>query len=144
MTLKLSQSNKNEMFRHAEEMYPEECCGFIFGRDGMTRRATGITRVANVRKGNRSSRFLIDPSDYRKAEAHALEYDLELLGVYHSHPDHPAMPSEHDLKSALPWFSYIIVSVFDGSATDLRSWRLGEEWKFKEETVATDSISSDI
>jgi proteasome lid subunit RPN8/RPN11 len=64
-----------------------------------------------------------------KAEQYALLYDTTLIGVYHSHPQHPAIPSEHDLKQALPFFSYIIVSVLDGKSDNLFSWRLNEAWR---------------
>ena len=71
-----------------------------------------------------------------KAERFALENDLTLLGVYHSHPNHPAIPSEHDLKQAVPYFSYLIASIYDGKFKEITSWQLNEESKqFKEEPI---------
>ncbi len=137
MKIILPQTIKDELCRHARETGPKECCGFLIGQDRNDRRVTILRRVRNARTGDQHRRFLIDPADYRKAEKYAGERDLDLLGVYHSHPDHPAEPSEHDRRSALPWFSYIIVSVRNGSVTELRSWRLDEDRTFTEESVET-------
>ncbi len=84
---------------------------------------------------NQRKQFEIDPADYQKAEKYALKNNLDFLGVYHSHPDHPGVPSEHDRRVAMPFFSYIIVSVNLGSAVRLRSWRLNEQRQFDEETL---------
>lgn len=121
------------MRQHAEEYYPNECCGFFYGKDGEVREITLARRVTNAKDGDQRRRFQIDPKDYQEAEKYALENDLDLLGVYHSHPDHPAEPSEHDRKVAMPYFSYIIISVQDGKATSTRSWQLNEERQFEEE-----------
>lgn len=121
--------------KHGEETYPFECCGFFFGKEGETRSVTQMWPVSNAKKGDQRKRFEIDPADYQKAEKYALKNNLDFLGVYHSHPDHPAVPSEHDRKVAMPFFSYIIVSVKDGSAVRLRSWRLNEQRQFDEEKV---------
>ncbi len=137
MKIILSHTIKDELSRHAIEVYPNECCGFLIGRNRNDRRVTNLHRVRNAREDDLHKRFLIDPSDYQKAEKFAEERDLDLLGVYHSHPDHPAEPSEHDRRSALPWFSYIIVSVQNGSVDDLRSWRLDENRSFIAESIET-------
>ena len=71
-----------------------------------------------------------------KAEQFALDQDMALLGVYHSHPNHPAIPSEHDRIAAQPWFSYVIISVLPEQDISFRSWRLNEETQFEEETIA--------
>jgi proteasome lid subunit RPN8/RPN11 len=71
-----------------------------------------------------------------RAEKYALENNTTLLGVYHSHPDHPARPSEHDLNQAVPYFSYIIVSVREGKVADLTSWQLNEASQFEEESIS--------
>ncbi|MDR8392269.1 M67 family metallopeptidase [Aliifodinibius sp. S!AR15-10] len=129
-----------EMERHAEEYYPNECCGFFYGKDGDVRKITLAKRVDNTKEGDQRRRFQIDPKDYQEAERYAIEHDLDLLGVYHSHPDHPAVPSEHDRKVAMPFFSYIIVSVEDGEAVVTRSWQLNEERQFEEEAFQAENI----
>jgi proteasome lid subunit RPN8/RPN11 len=88
-------------------------------------------------------RFLVRPGDYRAAEARAAETGRELLGFYHSHPDHPAEPSQYDLDHAWPFFSYVIVSVRNGQPRELRSWRLRDDRsQFDEEDVVQPAIST--
>lgn len=123
------------MQKHAEEAYPNECCGFFYGKDGEVRQILLSKPVDNSKEGDRRRRFEVHPKDYMKAEQFALENDTTLLGVYHSHPEHPAVPSEHDLKQAVPYFSYIIISVKSKTTADTRSWRLNEEKKFEEEII---------
>lgn len=130
------------MKQHAETDYPNECCGFFYGLDGEVRQVKIVREVKNTKEGDRGKRFQIDPLDYQKAEKYAINHDLDLLGVYHSHPDHPAEPSEHDQKVAMPWFSYIIISVENGKATHTRSWRLNEKRQFKEETILSKEFST--
>lgn len=126
------------MLADAVDTFPNECCGFFYGKetaDG-ARQITEAQIVVNSKEGDQRRRFEISPLDYMKAERYALSNDLTLLGVYHSHPNHPAIPSVHDLAKALPYFSYIIISVMDGEINVLRSWRLNEEkGEFEEENV---------
>jgi proteasome lid subunit RPN8/RPN11 len=95
--------------------------------------------VNNDKAENKERRFEISAVDYMKAERFADENNLTLLGVYHSHPDHPAVPSEHDLKQALPFFSYTIVSVRKNKTDNILSWRLSEKGKFSQEKIKTDN-----
>ncbi|HUL75296.1 MAG TPA: pyridoxal-phosphate dependent enzyme [Vicinamibacterales bacterium] len=120
---------------HAAEAYPEECCGALIGpRPGDVAQ---VVPLGNTTAGERRRRFLVGPADYRRAERIAAEAGHELLGFYHSHPDHPAVPSAFDLEHALPNLSYVIVSVRQGRAVDLRSWRLRpDRSQFDEEPVA--------
>ena len=132
------------LIEDALNTFPDECCGFLFGReehDG-TRLILDILVVDNAKAGDKTRRFEISPQDYLTAETHALDHDWTLLGVYHSHPRHPAIPSEHDRKAAQPYFSYVIVSVMDadaaktgGDTIDLRSWVLNDEQQFEEEEI---------
>lgn len=124
-----------QMKRHAQEIYPNECCGFMFGKDGNPRRITAVTEVVNSKEGDQRKRFEIKPTDYMKAEKYALGNDLDLLGVYHSHPDHPALPSETDLKMAVPFFSYVIIAVTSETIKDTSSWQLGDQGLFERETI---------
>lgn len=142
--MKLILENKvyKEITAHAEAAYPDECCGFFFGIEGDDRKITVARQVNNSKEGDKRRRFEIAPDDYRKAEKFADEQDLDLLGVYHSHPDHPAVPSEHDRKVALPYFSYIIVSINREKETAIRSWRLNEKSKFDEERIEITELST--
>lgn len=136
MKLNLSDSARDIMLRHAESCYPNECCGFFFGREeGGERLIEQARQVDNAKEGDQRRRFRIDTDDYRKAEAYTAENGLDLLGIYHSHPGHPAIPSEHDRKVAMPFFSYIIISVVEGEAVDIRSWQLNADRQFDEEPI---------
>jgi proteasome lid subunit RPN8/RPN11 len=125
---------------HAKETYPHECCGFLYGTDGNERTIAKAAKVDNSKEGDQRRRFEISATDYMKAEQYALENGTTLLGVYHSHPEHPAVPSEHDLKQALPFFSYIIISVMKSEPADMRSWQLNEKALFEEENILNEKI----
>lgn len=124
------------MIQDAENAYPEECCGFFYGQEHGNRLVTKAVPVINSKEGDKRRRFEISPKDYLKAEQYALASELKLLGVYHSHPDHPAKPSEHDLKQAVTYFSYIILSVQQGKVKDVTSWQLAEHGEFVEEPMS--------
>lgn len=119
--------------------YPEEACGFLVGHEKDDVRVIEQSWPANnISNENRKRRFIVEPLDYLKAERKANAEGLTLLGIYHSHPDHPAIPSEHDLAAAHPYFSYTIVSVLEGVVDSTRSYQL-MEGKFAEEEVQTKS-----
>jgi len=107
-SLHVDSAVEREIRRHGEETYPHECCGALVGSAG---RATATVALPNMTEEGPRRRFLVRPSDYRLAEQRAAELGGELLGFYHSHPDHPARPSQYDLDHAWPTFAYIIVSV---------------------------------
>jgi len=113
-----------------EAAYPDECCGVLIGgidNDG-AKIAKRAEAVNNSREdGEKYHRFLITPEDVFRAEKTARAAKLELLGFYHSHPGHPASPSEYDREHALPFYSYVIVSVENGKAKDIRSWELSSD-----------------
>ena len=110
--------------RHGTETYPNECCGALIGRDG---EAVSAYALPNTTEEGPRRRFLVRPDDYRDAERRAAEQGAELLGFYHSHPDHPARPSQYDLDHAWPFFSYVIVSIRAGVPQDMTSWRLRDD-----------------
>jgi proteasome lid subunit RPN8/RPN11 len=125
-----------EIHKHGEDAYPEEGAGFLLGNDGKVEQ---IFPLPNSREdAARHNRYLITPEDYLKAELTADRLGLSLIGVFHSHPDHPNRPSEFDREWAQPFFSYIITSVQSGKATESRSWRLVEDRsQFTEENIQT-------
>ena len=128
MPLKIGRGDVGHIHEHAKEAYPEECAGAIVGMDvGEMKIVVDVWRAENVHEEERSRRFLIDPLVYMKLEEQADERDMELLGVYHSHPDHPAEPSEYDREHAWPNFSYIIASVGADRVEDMRSWILKDD-----------------
>ena len=130
----------DKLTRHLENTYPFEGVGFMYGLEGENKQIIDVLPVLNSKEGDQRRRFLVDPSDYIKAEDHADKLGLQLLGVYHSHPDHPAEPSEHDRVGALPNFSYVILSVQKGKAKDLSSWQLNQERLFEREQISEEII----
>jgi proteasome lid subunit RPN8/RPN11 len=110
--------------RHGEETFPHECCGALVGQEGV---AAAVVALPNTTEEGPRRRFLVRPSDYRLAEQRAGELGAELLGFYHSHPDHPARPSQYDLDHAWPTFAYVIVAVAAGTSTDMTVWYLKDD-----------------
>ena len=110
--------------RHGEETFPHECCGALVGTGD---RVTAAVALPNTTEEGPRRRFLVRPADYRLAEQKATELGGELLGFYHSHPDHPARPSQFDLDHAWPNFAYVIVSVMSGVSRVMTVWYLRED-----------------
>jgi proteasome lid subunit RPN8/RPN11 len=124
MALVLRDDVREAIERHGREAYPNECCGALYGRDGVV---TAVHALPNTTDEGPRRRFLVRPEDYREAERRARELGVDLIGFYHSHPDHPARPSQYDLDHAWPFFSYIIVSVRGGEPREMTSWRLRDD-----------------
>jgi proteasome lid subunit RPN8/RPN11 len=124
---------------HGEATYPYEACGFVFGSLGDGGDDLGLSRyrAKNVRATeDQRRRFNIEPEEFLEAERLAESQGQGLLAIYHSHPDHPAFPSANDLKKALPFYRYLIVTVANGKAGELTCWRLANDRSgFKEEPV---------
>jgi len=124
--------------RHAEEAFPNECCGVMLGTIGEgSKLVSAIHSIENrFDSPERYHRFLITPDDYRRAEAAARKQKVDILGFYHSHPNASSIASRYDLDHAFPWFSYLIVSVFDRIYRDHHSWIMeNDRSKFSEEGV---------
>ena len=124
MPLALAAAANEAIRRHAAETYPHECCGALIGREGIV---TETFALPNTTEEGPRRRFLVRPADYRDAERRAASLGAELLGFYHSHPDHPALPSRYDLDHAWPFFSYVIVAVREDGPGEMTSWRLRDD-----------------
>lgn len=136
MTIRIPKHILTSIFDHALEAFPNECCGFLYGKGDNTRQVTEWEATNNAKQGDQRRRFEIDPMAYLKAEKKAIHQNTTLVGIYHSHPLHPAIASEHDLSQAMPFFSYVIVSVDEETVREVRSWRLADlQRQFLEETV---------
>jgi proteasome lid subunit RPN8/RPN11 len=124
----LSEEILKEIRGHGAEGYPNETCGAMLGVDGEGNREVRVLfPLLNRRDDSPRNRFSVTADDVRGAERAASQQGLELIGWYHSHPDHPARPSEFDREHAWPWYSYVIVSVALGQPQDLTSWRLADD-----------------
>jgi len=151
--LKLHTNHLQEIQTHAEITYPEECCGVLIGwqqgnvktlievlptENSWDDEATdtfGSTEAMAQLQVSKRNRFTIAPAAMLEAQKKAREQDLEIIGIYHSHPDHPAVPSEFDRAIAWEQYSYIIVAVQLGAASDLKSWSLDENKHFQLEEI---------
>jgi proteasome lid subunit RPN8/RPN11 len=124
----LSAEARARIEHHAAETYPHECCGGLYGAvaDGVFTVVEAVAFPNTTSEGPRR-RFLIQPSDYRAAEAHARTTGQALIGFYHSHPDHPARPSQYDLDHAWPNLLYTITSVREGQVELTTAWQLRED-----------------
>jgi len=135
--IRLSPAVIDTIRQHASAAYPYECCGALIGSagDGGAVDVVDARQLENVTDEGPRRRFRVSAADYRQCETHARQVGADLVGFYHSHPDHPAEPSQYDLDHAWPNFSYVIVSVQSGQPADLRSWRLrADRSAFDEET----------
>ncbi len=137
MATALSSDLAQKIRDHGAETYPHECCGALLGRDLdvsttsspnaaelPSREIVVLFPLVNRRDDSPRNRFSVTSDDVRDAEKAAREKGIDVVGWYHSHPDHPAAPSEYDRDHAWPWYSYIIVSVANGKPEDMTSWRL--------------------
>lgn len=111
-----------------------ERCGFLFGHQNIQNRTvTKSIAAPNSKVGDKRSNYEITSEDYMQAERIASLEDLDLLGIYHTHPNCPAIPSDYDQEMALPCFSYVIISVMNKKISSIRSWQLDNDFQFKEE-----------
>lgn len=137
MSIQLRSEHLSAIRQHGEQAFPYECCGILIGKmQGGDKHIVELWPVNNTWDGENpladgessNRRFLIDPLDFKKANAHAHQQGLGILGTYHSHPNHPAIPSEFDRQHAFPWgFSCVIVSVNQGEAGEVKSWILDDQ-----------------
>ena len=128
MPLKIGRGDVGHIHQHAKEAYPEECAGALVGMDvGEIKIVVDVWRAQNTHEDERSRRFLIEPLQIKEFEERARERDMDLLGFYHSHPDHPAKPSEYEREHAWPYYSYVIAAVAEDRVEGLRSWVLKED-----------------
>jgi proteasome lid subunit RPN8/RPN11 len=117
-----------QMIDHAKQTYPFECCGLLVGKfnTGNEREIIEIHGVENRDKSRAHDRYEIDPGDFYRIDKEASSKGMEIVGVYHSHPDHPDKPSAVDREIASATYSYIIISVNQGEEVSARSWKFEE------------------
>lgn len=140
--LVIKASDLEAIGRHGEATFPEECCGFLIGRaSDETTTVERLLPVENERQDSRHNRYVIHPETVLAAHKEARAAGADVVGYYHSHPDHPSRPSEFDRDHAWPGLSYLIVSVQKGRAADARSWRLTDDReRFDEEILEKEAV----
>ncbi len=162
MVLYLTHTQRQEIQAHAERTYPEECCGLLLGTLGLQGDRKIVTEVwatENVWSPeieaviglfgdaldemplSKTHRYWIDPRDILQAQKYARDRNLDIIGIYHSHTDNPAIPSECDRAYAWSQYAYLIVAVQNGRATEMRNWCLNDYRQFEaEDVMATASV----
>ena len=145
MRLEITADLLKQIHLHGEKAYPSEGAGFLLGNSSADWRVvSAILELSNAREESaQHNRYLLSPQDMLRSEQEAARLGLDVIGVFHSHPDHPNQPSEFDRQWAMPWFSYIITSVNQGTASGSRSWRLTDDRQAfeEEEIIQTDQPS---
>ena len=132
-TLTISKELADKIGAHGADTYPHECCGALLGRDSelesqeAVREVLALFPLVNRRDDSPRNRFAVTAQDVLEAEKAARQHGLDVVGWYHSHPDHPARPSQFDREHAWPWYSYVIVSVMGGAPAEMTSWRLNDD-----------------
>jgi proteasome lid subunit RPN8/RPN11 len=135
LQLSMSSELAEGIRRHGAEAFPHECCGALLGRDPAfdqksvvrLREVVELFRLVNRRDDSPRNRFAVTAEDVLDAERAARQRGLDVVGWYHSHPDHTARPSQFDREHAWPWYSYVIVSVLGGAPAEMTSWRLKDD-----------------
>lgn len=157
VVLQLRSDQLQEFSTHAERAYPEECCGLLLGEWSRATQHKTVVQVwamanawdavaaeamaqiypqeAGQQSLTKQSHYWIDPSEMLKAQRYARQQQLEVIGIYHSHPDHRAAPSECDRRCAWSHYSYVILSVQQGTVTDCRCWILDDQHQFQAEEI---------
>ena len=130
MAIRLSEEARAEIRRHAARDYPHECCGVMLGSevDGI-KEVSALRPLENVHEEGHERRYLISADSMFRVEKEARATGKSIVGFYHSHPDHPARPSDYDREWAWPFYSYVIVSVERGVPVEMTSWTLDENDK---------------
>ena len=137
MAIKVNSEQLDQIRKHGEKTYPDECCGFLLGaREGETNVLGEVYPAENERQESRETRYLITPEQSKRADDYARSRGIGVIGYYHSHPDHPAAPSAYDLDhSCWPGESYIIVAVEQGKAAALNSFTKPDYTSFEQEEI---------
>jgi proteasome lid subunit RPN8/RPN11 len=137
--MKITDAQLKQIYAHAKESYPAECCGFLLGtfdHGGRVRQ----TRPATNQNSERSDRFLISAEEFGRVQLAADEAELEIIGIYHSHPDWPAIPSQTDMDNAWEGVYYLITSVHQGKPLHTQIWQLIEDEPRRFEGVALEIV----
>lgn len=128
MATSIHQKEFERIRQHGVQTYPHECCGILLGKEENGNKVIlDVLPINNARKDSPQNRYMILPEDLVASDREARKRGLDVLGFYHSHPDHPARPSEFDREHAWPWYTYLIVAVAKGIPQDLTGWLLSTD-----------------
>ncbi len=135
--IRINKNNLESIKSHLEYCYPEEgCCILIGVIENDVKIIKEIAVVKNIAIDNRKRRYIIDPLEYSRIEKAARGNGMEIIGIAHSHPEHPSIPSDFDKQNSWPFFSYLIISVKSGKSDSVNSWVLKDDRsEFEEESI---------
>jgi proteasome lid subunit RPN8/RPN11 len=141
--LKIKKSVYDHIIEHVKNAYPHECCGVLVGHiQGETKLALKSYPIENLNRERARDRYNMDPVGFIKVEKQIAQEGLEIVGIYHSHPDHPPRPSKTDLEYAWAIYSYIIVAVAGGTQIEAKNWCLNDSGdEFLEEPYEVVDVS---
>ena len=134
----IKKNHIDQIKEHAQKDYPYECCGILLGKfENGEKTVTQVLEIVNEKEDeNKHNRYLIPSSKILETELYAIKNGLDIVGFYHSHPDHSAIPSAYDVEHALPVYSYLIVSVYDAKVVDFTISVLSQDRaKFEKELI---------
>lgn len=137
--MKITDAQLKQIYAHAKETYPAECCGFLLGsfdNGGLVREV----RRATNQNTERTDRFVISAEEFGQVQFTADEAGVDIIGIYHSHPDWPAIPSQTDMDSAFEDVYYLIASVHEGKPLNTQIWRLLDDGPRRFEWVALEIV----
>ena len=124
----LSDSQLEAIRAHGIETFPHECCGVILGEVvGDKKVTTQLRKLSNVHEDGHERRYLVSPDEMFQLLREERKTGVKVLGFYHSHPNHPAIPSGYDRDWASPWYTYVIVSILDSKPDNLTAWVLDDD-----------------
>jgi proteasome lid subunit RPN8/RPN11 len=149
VTIRLNRVQIEAIGWHGATTYPEECCGIIIGYLGSSgkigvelvptenawRTDTASFQMDSQLEASKKRRYAISPQNLLQAQKQARFQGLDIIGIYHSHPDYPATPSQFDLNCAWSNYSYIIASICQGTLSDIQSWCLDNKGEFQSEEI---------
>ena len=133
----INNKNMDQIKKYVKEAYPNECCGLLVGKgaDGL-KEVHEVRALTNINTERANDRYEVDPAEYMKVDRDAASRKLSIIGIYHSHPDHPCKPSEFDAGRAWEGYSYMIIAVAKGADFEVKSWVFNESTKtFNEEEI---------
>jgi proteasome lid subunit RPN8/RPN11 len=141
--MKITDAQLKQIYAHAKEIYPAECCGFLLGSfddGGLVRQV----RRATNQNTERTDRFIISAEEFGEVQLSADETGLDIIGIYHSHPDWPAIPSQTDMDNAWDEVYYLIASIHEGRPLNTQIWRLAENGPRRFEWVALEIVDEKV
>ena len=124
--MKITDAQLKQIYTHAKETYPHECCGFLLGTFDNGGRVQQVRRAAN-QNTDRTDRFVISPEEFAQVQFAADDAGQDIIGIYHSHPDWPPIPSQTDMESAWEEVYYLITSIHEGMPLNTNVWRLADD-----------------